>query len=269
MANAVTVALEAERLEVLRLGGSLTDDEWNLPSDCEGWTVKDVLAHLVSVFHIDLATLKVLAAHRDGNDVERINDQLVELRASSSAGEILGEYERWSRRAMRVMSLLQRRPLRDLTVGMGGLGRHPLRLLANAIVFDHYVHLRYDILAPTGPVDRPQPPHDGLRLEPIVEWCTSGLPQMSGPALYAVTAPVTLDLRGPGGGTWVYEPPRGGEKVGTVSPGGSTGVAATIRSTTDEFLVWGTRRRDWHTREVEIDGDKDLAERFLDNVNIV
>lgn len=269
MTNPVMLALEAERLEVLRVGASLTDDEWRLPSDCEGWTIKDVLAHMVSVFHVNFEALKVLVAHRDGNDVERINDELVELRASSPAAAILAEYERWSRRAIWIVALMQRRPLRDMTVNMGGLGRHPLRLLANAVVFDHYVHLRFDILQPTGPVDRPQPAHDDLRLEPILEWCMSGLPEMSGPALEPVEAPVALDLRGPGGGTWVYEPPRGADTIGALSPGDPAGTEATIRSSTDEFLVWGTRRRDWHTREVEIDGDKDLAERFLDGVNIV
>lgn len=41
---------------------------------------------------------------------------------------------------------------------LGDLGTHPMDLIANAFAFDHYTHIRVDVLAPGGPVDRPAPP---------------------------------------------------------------------------------------------------------------
>ena len=58
----------------------------------------------------------------------------------------------------------------EVVVPLGNLGSHPLHLLANALVFDHYCHLRHDMLGPNGPVDRPDFPIDELRIAPILDW---------------------------------------------------------------------------------------------------
>lgn len=39
-------AIDAQRLSVADLLEQLSDDEWCQPSLCEGWTVRDVAAHL-------------------------------------------------------------------------------------------------------------------------------------------------------------------------------------------------------------------------------
>lgn len=38
--------VEAQRLD--RYLGTLDDEEWNRPTRCEGWSVRDVLAHLAA-----------------------------------------------------------------------------------------------------------------------------------------------------------------------------------------------------------------------------
>ena len=43
--------LRAERDATLTIMKSFTDDEWNAPSDCDGWAVRDVVAHMASVLH--------------------------------------------------------------------------------------------------------------------------------------------------------------------------------------------------------------------------
>ena len=40
---------------VLALCAELGDDDWSAPTDCPGWTVRDVLAHLV---HIETALVE-------------------------------------------------------------------------------------------------------------------------------------------------------------------------------------------------------------------
>src|SRR5262245_39346227 len=43
--------LRAEREAVLTIFKSLSDDEWNASSDCTGWTVRDVAAHMAASQH--------------------------------------------------------------------------------------------------------------------------------------------------------------------------------------------------------------------------
>src|SRR4029450_3020908 len=45
-------ALRAEHDEVLRLVRTLTEAEWDAPSDCAGWRVQDVVAHLANTFRM-------------------------------------------------------------------------------------------------------------------------------------------------------------------------------------------------------------------------
>src|SRR6516165_2283331 len=43
-------ALAADREEVLRIGSGLDAQAWEAPSGCTGWSVKDVVAHMGSLF---------------------------------------------------------------------------------------------------------------------------------------------------------------------------------------------------------------------------
>jgi hypothetical protein len=141
---------------------------------------------------------------------------------------------------------------------MKNLGTHPLHLVPNAFAFDHYCHLHVDILKPTGPIDRPAPPSDELRLAPTIEWMLAGLPQMCEEALAkVVTAPVRIDITGPGARSLVL----GGE--------GDGDVAATIRSSSHDFVIWGTQRRPWREFDVTIDGDAELGAAVADNINVI
>ena len=102
---------------------------------------------------------------------------------------------------------------------MGDLGTHPMSILPSTFLFDSYCHLRNDILTPNGPIDRPQPPRDEMRLRPTIEW------MLAGPAVDVrrrargfVDRPITLVLDGPGGGTW------------TIAPGGDDGRVPSARA---------------------------------------
>ena len=46
--GALLAMAEAERTELSALLSTLTPDQWATPSLCEGWSVKDVVAHMIS-----------------------------------------------------------------------------------------------------------------------------------------------------------------------------------------------------------------------------
>ena len=57
--------IAAERLGLADLFDGLTEAQWSVPSLCEGWTVRDVAAHLVTPFGQSLPRLVLkLASYR-------------------------------------------------------------------------------------------------------------------------------------------------------------------------------------------------------------
>src|SRR5262249_29075826 len=143
-----------------------------------------------------------------------------------------------------------------------------LHMVVNAFAFDHYCHLRFDVLAPNGPVDRPVPPCDDTRLGASLEWLLAGLPQMAADDMRTtVTRPVALALTGPGGGTWTIKPAVDDGFVEVVD-GVDGNVAATITSSTDDFIVWATHRRPWNERSVELIGDDAYAAQVVEAIHL-
>ncbi|MBM9466258.1 maleylpyruvate isomerase family mycothiol-dependent enzyme [Nakamurella leprariae] len=60
--------IAAERSALVDRLSSLTDDDWQVPSLCRGWSVRDVLGHLVTPFVVSARTLLVTAARERGVD---------------------------------------------------------------------------------------------------------------------------------------------------------------------------------------------------------
>jgi hypothetical protein len=146
---------------------------------------------------------------------------------------------------------------------MGNLGAHPLHLLANATCFDHYCHLRLDILRPSGPIQRVLETAGDAAVAAAIPWMLSGLTQMCRDGLSALDAPVCLDLTGPGGGVWTILPGPALEEGRHPSP------AATVTSTTCDFVNWGTRRRSWTSLPVQLEGDETIGAMVADAINII
>lgn len=252
-------SISADRAALLEIGRSLSEEEWALPSDCAGWDVKDVYVHLWLTF----ARLLDPASNptQYPNDVEKSIDYVVDQHRNLSPSEVLRHYEEVSERGLRRLRKMQAPETRDIEVALDNLGTYPVWQLANANAFDHHAHLRFDLVAPTGPLERTAPPAGELQLAPTIVWMTAGLPQMCREALAGIDGSVSLSLVGPGGGTWRFE---GGEFPKSEAP-----ADATIRSTTEEFVIWGTCRRPWAERNVTLHGDEKLATRFCDAVNVI
>ena len=255
----------AERAAILDVAHSLSDDEWASASDCTGWAIRDVIAHMGSVLHgvVDPSAMIDLSA---GTEVSM--EAPVAQRRELPIAAVLDEYETYSAMAADAFASFQEPPMADVELPMGELGTHPMSMLASTFLFDAYCHLRNDILQPHGSIDRPEPPRDEPRLRPTLEWMLAGLPWMCSDELAFMDRPVTLRFEGPGGGTWTVHPRAAdAERVGVVA-GADAGSAATVTSSDHDFVVWGTRRRPW-SASVTIDGDEGYAAKVLDGINII
>ena len=255
--------LRAERAATVEILRSLSPDEWNAPSGCEGWAVRDVVAHMGSILHgvVDPSEMPDVSS-----GTEAAMEVPVAARRAWTVDQVLEEYETFGEQAATVFTMAQDAPLAETMLPLGDLGTHPMSMLASTFCFDAYCHLRNDILQPRGPIDRPEPPRDEARLGATIEWMLAGLPWMSQAALAFMDRPVVLTLTGPGGGTWTIAP--GGEEGRvTVTEGPSAETATTLTSGAHEFVSWATHRRPW-SECVTIEGDEPYASTFLDAVHI-
>lgn len=265
MSTAAVAALHLERDLVLELIDSLSPEEWALPSDCAGWRVQDVIAHMAAVYK-SVGGGSVARADDAPGDAERNADAGVEERRGWSTADVAGEYREWSTTALAGLAAMNEEPMASTVIPLGNLGEHPMHILANALVFDHYCHLRHDLLQPAGPLSRAPLPQDDARLHPIVEWMLGGLPQMCADGLQALDRPVNLVFTAGGQGEWVLRP---GTPFITIEPGRDPDAAATVTSSTHDFVSWGTQRRPWQALGVSVSGDEPYAARVLDAINVI
>ncbi|MFJ9776366.1 maleylpyruvate isomerase family mycothiol-dependent enzyme [Kitasatospora sp. NPDC101157] len=77
--------IAAERRELAGVFAGLTAEQWNSPSLCEGWRVREVVAHMGTGFrHSTLRTLGELV--RSGGNVHRMADRLARRDAAALTG---------------------------------------------------------------------------------------------------------------------------------------------------------------------------------------
>jgi len=264
MSTLAVEGLRAERDATLTIAKSLTDGEWDAQSDCDGWMVRDVVAHMASILH-GVADPSVMPDLSGGT--ENGMEVPVAERRAWTIEEVLAEYETYSAQVADLGATLQEPPMSETLLPMGDLGTHPMAIMPSTFLFDNYCHLRNDILKPNGPIDRSQPPRDEMRLAPTIEWMLAGLPWMCADALTFVDRPITLVLAGVGGGTWSIGPGGDAGRV-LVRQGAAADSVATVSSDTHDFVIWGTQRRPWRTFTT-IDGDAAYAGRILDVIKII
>jgi uncharacterized protein (TIGR03083 family) len=246
---------------------TLTEEEWQRPSACEGWRVQDLLAHLSSnLKEVADPTPPPENAPSDAPPMraEDAMEALVTPRREWTSAQVDEELVRYAEPFSEIIAAMQEEPLASQPLPIADLGTYQMHQFADAFAFDLYCHLRHDLLAPRGPIERSLPAPDELRVQAAVTWMLAGLPQMCGEELAFVDRPVGLRLSGPGGGEWTIAP---GDD-GLVVEEGIDQVAATVTSTADDFVLWGTRRASG--RELtRIEGDEEFAGRFLDEINII
>lgn len=267
MSKQAIEALLATREDVLSLARSLSPEEWAAQSDCEGWRVQDVITHMASVF----ASVVDPSSLPEGvpDDVEATQDLIVASRKDWTPEQVLADYEELSEKGIRAVSDFQDGPAADTMIPIANLGTHPLHLVANAFAFDHYCHLRNDILKPNGPIERVVELDDEVRLGATMEWLISGLPQMAPDAMRnAVTQPFVLEVTGPGGGTWTLLPAPGDDQLVELSDAPTKAAAATATTTSTDFVLWSTHRRPWRELGVVVEGDQDYAAGVLDAIHV-
>jgi uncharacterized protein (TIGR03083 family) len=232
--------LAAERDEVLRIGSGLDAEGWDSPSGCQGWSVKDLVAHMGSLFWtvVDLSVLP----DATGMSTEEAAELWVASRRGLSGAQVLEDYATVSEQALSVLEVMAGV---DDEMALGDLGTYPVRILPTAFCFDHYTHIRADLFAPRGSLAGPVPPADELRLDPTLEWIEAAIPQQNRAVLESDrfdAADIVIS----------------GTAARTIRVGNPTGPAsATTHSDADTLVRWITQRGDRQSLGVEAEGDSE------------
>lgn len=243
-------------------------DDWSAQSLCDGWRVQEVFAHISSNM---LEIVQPSAPPPEGSPemlAEERMEALVAPRRDWTSNQVLDEYKAYFDGWIGALGALQEEPLASSTTEFGELGTYPMHLVANAFAFDHYCHVYIDVLAPQGPLATDVAAPDDDMVRPGIDWMIAGLPQMQRDELgQTVSAPIRLNLTGPGGGSWTLTPP-GSDGLIEIVEDDEGDVSATVKSSAHEFVSWGTKRSSWRDA-CQLAGDEKLAGGFLDALNIV
>ncbi|HEX9888704.1 MAG TPA: maleylpyruvate isomerase family mycothiol-dependent enzyme [Nitriliruptorales bacterium] len=259
-------ALEQTWAATSSFASTLTDREWELPTGCPGWTVKDNVSHLIGMERVllgepqpdhDLPDLPDLPHVRD--DIGRFMEVDVDLRRPVDPADVLAEFD--DVRARRIGEL-RSVPDADLETEITGLlgAPAPAKRVLPIRVFDCWAHDQ-DIRRAVG---RPGN-QTGLPAEVSIDRLTRGirhnLPQQLGltddvVAVFAITEPEprTVAMRiGPDGAELLAQPPADPDVL--------------LELDLDTFVVLGCGREGYADviarGQVRCRGDVQLADRIV------
>lgn len=250
-------AEQLARVELARLIAlleSLAPADWDLPTACVKWTVRDMTAHQAGAYasgtgYRELFRQYIAAAKPGQLPEDSINERQLADRASKSSAELIAEIKSTGDAATRNWAHGFR--------GFKWLGMpHPLpgwlsvrHLMLVVHSRDTWIH-RLDICRATGRTFEQTAEHDGRINELVVLDLSKTLAKKLGGSAIA------LELDGIAGGAW---------RIGTGAP------AATIRMDMLDFNIYASGRMtaEEAMRRATFSGGRSLAERAFRSFSVL
>lgn len=268
-AQAVRDIHENEIGPILR---SLTAEEWAMPSACAGWRIQEVVSHMTSNMKMFVSPDPMPDTGGKEIGAEEMAEMLLGERREWGHEQVLAEYEELVEGFLGAMAGVQDPAVGSAITNFGELGSHPTSILSDVFTFDHYCHLRIDMLKPTGPLERETAEPSELHLRPTLDWMMAGLPPMCSAHLSMVDKPLRIDFTGPAASSWIVGPVTvdsdGMVTCVEVDPGSDTDAVATVTSTVADYVSWGTQRSNW-ADTCAVSGDVDYAAAVMGAINII
>jgi uncharacterized protein (TIGR03083 family) len=254
--------------DIVDLCQDLNDEQWVLPTECPGWSVRDNVAHMIGTERMLLGERPTAGgdagdAPHVRNDIGRVNEQWIASYDAFTGKELLDEF-----RAVTVRRLEALRALNEDDWSREGFtpeGKGPYRQFMAIRVFDCWFHDQ-DIREALQRPGMLEGAVADLSLQRIVD---KGLGYVVGKkAGPPPDSTVVFDVVGtPPMIAAVVVPPAGRAFVGDTVPDTPTARITTDRRTFARLA--GGRWTGDHARThgvVRVDGDQSLGDRVVDNM---
>lgn len=251
--------------DVARLCADLSDDEWNRPTDCPGWTVKDHVVHMLgteSMLAGDPAPdVQIGDAPHVRNDIGRFNEQWVVAYRDRPGADALADFRAVTARRLEQLRALP--PEKWDEEGFTPEGPGPYRQFMEIRVFDCWYHDQ-DVREALGRPGYLEGPVADRSLERIPR---KGLPYVVGKKAAA-----------PQGTTVVFDVTGSPPIVAAIGVDGRAALLdavpadPTVRITLDRRTFARLAGGRWTGDQartlgsVRVDGDADLGHRVVDNM---
>jgi uncharacterized protein (TIGR03084 family) len=233
--------LRAEQEALDRFLTTLKEDQWDLPSPAEGWTLRDSVSHIA---HIDEVSVSLLRGDNSPlEEAAKLKFEFSEIGLKKGRSMKPSEVLQWWRdiRAVMLEELLKCDPKRRIPWFALPMGA---RSFATARLMETWAH-GLDCFDTVG-----AEPEDTDRLRHVAL-----IAYMARPYAYQVNGlkppetPIRLELILPSGTLWTQGPEDSKDR---------------IRGRAGEFCRVAVRRRHWMDMNLEIEGDE--AKRFIEIV---
>lgn len=120
----------------------LSAGEWELPTDCPGWTVRDQLSHVIGIERAlmgeDPPPVDATDASHVENDFGARNEAWVATRRDRPGDDVLDELREVTGRRLEILDRLPAAAFDE--VGWSPVGQVPYRVFMEIRVFDSWVH---------------------------------------------------------------------------------------------------------------------------------
>lgn len=254
-----TLALQEWR-RLLHTLETLQEDDWNQPTPCTAWTVRDMVAHQAGAY----AAFNSFSEFRRQYFVpppkgrlpeDLINEIQIADRQRKTNAELIAEIRE---KGARTIANRQRIPffLRAVSTGRpDGTKLNLGHLLDVIFTRDTWMH-RLDLSRATHRAMNLTRDHDGRIVELVMrDVNTLLLPKLGGQLL-------VIELTGVAGGTW---------RIGAVHPSSSATPRATIRMDALDFNIYASGRFSFQEARAHVllDGDHVLGENILRQISIL
>jgi uncharacterized protein (TIGR03083 family) len=263
--DAWTQSIEA----ISELVQPLAEGEWNRRTDCPGWSVRDVVSHIIGIECELLGDPRPI--HSLPRDLYHVTDETsrhmevqVDVRRHHTAPEMTGELEYTLIRRARQLRNEKREPDAEVRHVLPGQDPITLERLLQIRAFDVWVHeqdIRRALRTP-GNLDSPAA---HVARDVLVE----GLPEVVAKRAGAPAgSAVVLDVTGPLEFMRTVRVDEEGR--GTVNGSVSLGPAVTVTLGWETYvrLACGRTRLEKVADDVKVEGDADLADRILRDFSV-
>jgi uncharacterized protein (TIGR03083 family) len=248
------------------LCAGLTEEDWKRPTDLVGWTVQDNLSHLVGTECSlqGLAAADRLAAMPEyvKNGIGEFNESEVESRRGRTGAEVLAEWNAVTQQRLDTLRHADADYFAQPVTTPTGPGT--IVDFLDIRILDCWVH-EQDMRRALG-----RPGHlDGPAAEHTIDRLVRTLPIVVGKrAATPEGGAVVIDITGPVHRHLVCEVQNGRAKFVDST---TSDPLATVKMDTETFVVLANGRRTAQAMadRIELGGDRELAQRVVDNCNMM